>query len=234
MAKLKEEMLRECEARVKRNISFDRDKWIQAISVKSVTNSYLKEMILNYLVSEGYENAASTFASESGLDLGERNSELIKVKDRVRMALKVKDVSQVITALNEFNSELLLNNPELGLRLHLVTFCDLVQKEKFDDALEFIREKAEPFLEAGQYVDLIDEHMMLLVCKDIAKSPSAHLLSESRLLDLNTRINKELNERMDAELIVLMKLTKWMETRLNQKHKVPQLTNFAKLQFSLK
>lgn len=234
MSKVHEEMVRECEARVKRNVSFDRAKWIQAISVKSVTNSYLKEMILNYLVSEGYESAATKFAEESGLELGERNSELIKVKDKVRTALKARDISQVIQTLNEFSPQLLTSNPEIELRLHLVSFCQMVQIGEFDQALDFIREKAQHFMESGQHIDLIDEHMMLLLSKEPAKGPSGYLLNESRLLDLNTRINKELNERMDAELIVLMKLTKWMESRLNQKNKVPELTNFAKLQFSLK
>ena len=50
---------------------------------------------------------------------------------------------------------------------------------------------------------------------------------------MNTQINKELNERKEAEIIVMMKLMKWMEKRLNSGLKVPKLTSLSKLKFSL-
>ena len=227
------ELIREAEERSKRNNSFHNEQWLEAISVKTVTNPHLKEMILNYFISEGYESAAAQFAQEAGLGLGQRNIDLIRIKDRIRKALHQRKISEVVSELNQFDPTILQNNSELSLMLNLVTFCGLIQQQQFDEALLFIQEKAKPFLDANQHTALIEEHLLLLLFKDQSKGPAANLLTESRLLDLNTRINKELNQRMDAEIIILMKLMKWMEKRLNDKFKVPKLTNLSKLQFSL-
>ena len=228
-----QELVREAEERVKRNNSFDKDKWLAALSVKTISNPRLKEMILNYFVSEGYEAAAGCFAKEAGLDLGERNIEIIRIKDRIRQALQKKDVDQVKQELDQFNPEILAQNEEISLNLDLVTFRHMVQNQEFEKALDFIRSIGLPYLEKNKYTSLIEDHLLLLALKYLSKSPSADLLSDSKLLDLNTRINKELNQRMEAEIIVMMKLMKWMEKRLDANLKVPKLTNLSKLQFCL-
>lgn len=228
-----QELVREAEDRVKRNNSFNKDKWLAAISVKTVSNPRLKEMILNYFVSEGYETAAACFAKEAGLTLGERKIEIIRIKDRIRHSLQMKDVDKVKAELAQFNPEILAKNDELVLQLDLVTFRHMVQNQEFEDALEYIRKIGLPHLEKNQNVGLIEEHLLLLSLKDPSKSPSSELLMESRLLDLNSRINKELNHRMDPEIIAMMKLMKWMEKRLDSGVKVPKLQNLSKLQFSL-
>ena len=229
----KPELVRECEDRVRRNNSFDKEKWIKSISAKSVADGSLRSMILNYFISEGYESSAAMFAEEAGLVLGERNKEIIRIKDRVRQSLQDKQFDLVIEELNRYNSDLLQNNEEVMLNIQLLKYCDMIKKNEYDNALEFITEKTQGYLEKNKYTSLIEDHLLLIVMKDPMKSPSAHLLSESRVLDLNTRINKELNQRMDAEIIIMMKLMKWMEKRLNKNGKVPKLTNLSKLHFSV-
>lgn len=228
------ELVRNCQERVRRNNSFEKEKWLQAISVKEVTNPHLKEMILNYFISEGYESAAENFAQESGLNLGERNIEIIKTKDRIRSSLQNRDIESVIEKLDKLNPDILKNNVELKLSLELVNYCKLIQNGDYDSALEFMRQNMTGYMQDQKYSKLIEEHLLLLATKEPSKSPSSDLLSDSRLLDLNTKINKELNNRMDAELIVMMKLLKWMEKRLNTKNsKVPKLMNLSKLKFNL-
>lgn len=227
------ELIRECQARVKRNNSFNKDKWLGAIGIKTESNPHLKEMILNYFVSEGYETAAESFAKEASLKLGERNSEIIRIKDKIRTALQSRDIEQVKVELNTFSPALLKENTELLLHLDLIKFRNLVHLGQFEEALDFIRDITEDYLEQNKHVALIEEHLLLLALKDPSKGPSAHLLEESRILDLNTQINKELNERKEAEIIVMMKLMKWMEKRLNTSLKVPRLTNMSQLKFSL-
>lgn len=227
------ELVRECQERVKRNNSFNKDKWLSSIGIKTESNPYLKEMILNYFVSEGYETAAESFAKEAGLKLGQRNSEIIRIKDKIRIALQNREIEHVKTELNAFNPELLKQNTELLLHLDLINYRNLVQTGQFDEALDFIRDKTTEYLDQNKHVALIEEHLLLLTLKDWSKGPSASLLEESRILDLNTQINKELNERKEAEIIVMMKLMKWMEKRLNSGLKVPKLTSLSKLKFSL-
>lgn len=225
--------MREAEERVRRNNSFVKERWLAAISVKTESNPRLKEMILDYFVAEGYESAAECFAKEAGLPLGDRKVEIIRVKDRVRKALQARDVDSVKTELNQFNPDILARNEELALHLELVTFRRLVEAQDFDGALDFIRRVGMPYLERNQQTALIEEHLLLLSLREAAKTPAADLLSDSRLLDLNTRINRELNDRMDAEIIAMMKLMKWMEKRLDANLKVPKLLNLSKLQFGL-
>ena len=227
------DMIKEVKERVRRNNSFSVDKWMSSISVKTESNDHLKHMILNYFVSEGYESAANHFAKEAGLKLGERNVELIRIKDKIRLALHKRNVTEVIEELNKFDASILMNNELMTLQLDLVTFCGMIISLKFEEALDFIRDKAMTHLEAGEHIELIETHLQLLSMKDPMKSPAASLLSDGTILDLNTQINKELNQRLDAEIIALLKLVKWMERRLSAKMKVPKLANVSKLQFSL-
>lgn len=227
------ELVRECELRVKRNVSFEKEEWVKAISAKSVSDGRIRQMILNYFISEGYQSAAEMFAKESGLQLGRGNQEIIRIKDRIRSCLQRCSVAEVIEELDRFNPSILKDNEELLLNLHLVTYCRMIRSGDFEAALEFITEKAQKYMEENRFAPLIEDHLLLLVLKDPLKGPSAELLSESRILDLNTRINKELNQRMDAEIIVMMKLMKWMEKRLNQKGKVPRISDLSKLQFCI-
>ncbi|ORY81387.1 CTLH/CRA C-terminal to lish motif domain-domain-containing protein [Protomyces lactucae-debilis] len=86
------------------------------------SKSDLNNLVLNFLIIEGYESAAVKFAAEAGLQ-PKISTEHIHERVEIRTCIHRGEITQAIQLINELNPELLDTDPALHfmlLRLHLI------------------------------------------------------------------------------------------------------------------
>ncbi len=83
----------------------------------------INELIMNYLVVEGYKEGALKFQKEAGIQgkyyiniymcLAEMDHELIDARIEVRRMIENGDIEEAIKKVNNINPEIMETNPEL-------------------------------------------------------------------------------------------------------------------------
>ena len=117
----------------------------------------INKLVLNYLVIEGFKEAAEEFIQESGLneDDGEGINYLdlgsIDYRLKVRQSIQSGEISSAVRELNNFDPEILDNNPKVYFHLKLQEFLEMIRSfhgsqdlEKVMEAIEFARENLAP------------------------------------------------------------------------------------------
>ena len=98
---------------------------------------------MNYLVIEGYKDAAEKFMQESG----EKPSlDLASIEDRmkIREAVQQGNIMKAIELVNDLNPEILDTNPQLYFHLQQQSLIELIRDNKIEDALSFAQDELAP------------------------------------------------------------------------------------------
>jgi hypothetical protein len=98
---------------------------------------------MNYLVIEGYKDAAESFALECGL---KPNIDLESINDRmkIRTALQDGDVDSAMQQVNDLNVDILDSQPALLFQLQRQKLIELIRQGKVSEAIEFAQEELAP------------------------------------------------------------------------------------------
>eukprot|EP00126_Sphaerothecum_destruens_P009420 Sdes_comp20502_c0_seq6m14983 len=103
----------------------------------------LNKLVMNYLVIEGYKDAAEKFMKESGeapsLDLAS-----IEERMKIREAVQHGNISRAIELVNDLNPEILDMNPQLYFHLQQQTLIELIRENRIEEALNFAQEELAP------------------------------------------------------------------------------------------
>ena len=81
-----------------------RPEWEKKLAEVSVKKEDLNKLVMNYLVIEGYKDAAEKFSRESGIS---PNIDLTSIEDRmnIRNAIQSGDVDGAIEKVNDLDPE---------------------------------------------------------------------------------------------------------------------------------
>lgn len=99
----------------------------------------LNELILNYLIVEGYESSALRFAQEIGFDFkdqGHHNKSItnglqsIKQRNEIKKLLNGGEIALIIDKLNEYYPFLLENNDLLYFKILLLNLVEVIKKHR--------------------------------------------------------------------------------------------------------
>ncbi|KAJ1677807.1 hypothetical protein EV182_005396, partial [Spiromyces aspiralis] len=99
----------------------------------------LNRLVMNYLVIEGYKDAAEKFKEETNLET-DIDSMSIEDRMRIRFAVQNGDVPEAIRRINDVNPELLEADPKLFFRLQQQHLIELIRQGNIDKALEFAQD----------------------------------------------------------------------------------------------
>ncbi|CAN0234963.1 unnamed protein product [Discosporangium mesarthrocarpum] len=89
--------------------SINSTKWKEMVRQKEVPRQYLNELVMEYLVTEGYRDAAMHFQQESGTEPG---VDLRTVEERVqiRKAVMAGELAKAMGMANDMNTMVLNRN----------------------------------------------------------------------------------------------------------------------------
>jgi hypothetical protein len=129
-----------------------KEEWEKKLSEVKIRKEDMNKLVMNFLVTEGYVEAAEKFQMESGtqpdIDLG-------TITDRmaVRKAVQCGQVEDAIEKVNDLNPEILDTNPQLFFHLQQQRLIELIRSGQVEEALEFAQEELAPRGEENVYLD---------------------------------------------------------------------------------
>jgi len=204
-----------------------------------LNRSQMNALIMDYMVAEGFKEAANSFKTEAGIEMariaGEpENPELLDERIRVRSAIEEGHITEAIKLLNEYYPELLDGNRVLYFKLQLQQLIELIRNQQVDDALAFAQDQLsvdEDFLQLQE----LERTLALLAFDSPETSPYADLLQLAHRQQLASEVNESIlkeqsgsNDDSKPQLVTLIKLLMWTQGELEKKKvKFPKMTDLA-------
>ncbi|KAI9481469.1 MAG: CTLH/CRA C-terminal to lish motif domain-containing protein [Benjaminiella poitrasii] len=214
----------------KKNIP--KDEWEQRLAKVKVNKQDLNQLVMNYLVVEGYKDAAEQFSLESGLA---PTVDLQSIQERmdIRHAIQSGDVDTAIDLVNDLNPEILDTNPHLFFHLQQQRLIELIRSKSFEEALEFASEEMAPRGEEHpEFLEELERTMALLAFQDSIDSPVQDLLLPSQrqktASELNAAILMSQSQEKDPKLPSLIRMLDWSQRQLDERMIYPRIQDWVK------
>ncbi|KAJ2783433.1 hypothetical protein H4R18_001698 [Coemansia javaensis] len=207
------------------------EEWEAKMAEVPIAKSDLNQLIMNYLIIEGYKDAAEKFSEESGLthsvDLGS-----IEERMQIRFAVQSGDIKAAIERVNDLNPDLLDTDPRLYFHLQQQQLIELIRQGKAEEALEFAQEELAPHGEEHPELLRELERTMALLAFDVGgDSPLAGLLDFSHRQKTANELNAALlaahSQPREPKLPALLQLLAWSQEQLDEKANYPRINNIV-------
>ncbi|GAB4821825.1 hypothetical protein N2152v2_008871 [Parachlorella kessleri] len=207
------------------------EDWAKKLAAVKVKKEDMNRLVMNFLVTEGYVDAARAFESESGtspgLDLG-----AITDRMEIRKAVQSGEVEEAIERTNDLDPEILEEKADLFFHLQQQRLIELVRAGKVEEALAFAQEFLAPCGEENPaFLEELERTVTLLVFEDVKDSPLADLMEPSQrhktASELNAAILASQSQEKESRLPNLLKLLVWTQQQLDEKAAYPRIIDLA-------
>ncbi|CAO1620885.1 unnamed protein product [Parajaminaea phylloscopi] len=196
-------------------------EWELRLNEVSVSKDDLNRLVMDYLVIEGYKDAAQCFSNETGLS-PQVDLESIQNRMTIRAAIQRGDIEDAIGRVNELDPEILDTNPLLFFHLQQQRLIELIRAGNIREALQFASEELAPRGEEFPHLLPELERTMALIAFDLPASDGqaagaliapphiSELLSPSQKLktaaELNAAILASQSQGCDPKLPQMLRL----------------------------
>ncbi|KAL0407360.1 UNVERIFIED_CONTAM: protein GID8 [Sesamum latifolium] len=217
-----------------------RADWEKKLNDVKVRKEDMNKLVMNFLVTEGYVEAAEKFRLESGT---EPDIDLATITDRmaVKKAVQSGNVEDAIEKVNDLNPEILDTNPQLFFHLQQQRLIELIRNGKVEEALEFAQEELAPRGEenvirlihhfSSRLFRRVGEDHCTACFKDVSNCPVGELLDISQRLKTASEVNAAIltsqSHEKDPKLPSLLKMLIWVQTQLDEKASYPRINNLS-------
>eukprot|EP00128_Syssomonas_multiformis_P018944 Colp12_sorted_trinity150504_noHs@13903 len=207
------------------------EEWESKLSAVKINKSDLNKLVMNYLVIEGYKDAAERFMQESG---EVPNIELSSIEERMRIrrAIQAGSIEEAIELVNDLNPEILDTNAQLFFHLQQQRLIELIREGKIEEALDFAMQELAPRGEENpQFLEELERTMALLAFERNSANPVGHLLEQPQrqktASEVNAAILASQCQEKDPKLPTLLKMLVWAQNQLDEKMQYPRMDNIA-------
>lgn len=207
------------------------EDWQRKLGAVQVHKEDMNRVVMNFLVTEGYVDAARVFERESGTGPG---VDLDQITDRmdIRKAVQSGDVEQAIERVNDLDPEILEEQQGLFFHLQQQRLIELIRQGQLAEALHFAQEFLAPRGEDHpELLEELERTVALLVFEDVKASPLADLMDVSQrqktASELNAAILASQSQEAEPKLPNLLKLLVWAQKQLDEKAVYPRIDNLV-------
>ncbi|KAG6754819.1 hypothetical protein POTOM_040617 [Populus tomentosa] len=237
--------LAEIEAMATSKKVIPREEWEKKLNDVKIRKEDMNKLVMNFLVTEGYVDAAEKFQMESGTE----HIDLATITDRmaVKKAVQCGNVEDAIEKVNDLNPEILDTNPQLFFHLQQQRFIELIRNGKVEEALEFAQEELAPRGEENQsFLEELERTVALLAFEDVSNCPVGGLLDISQRLKTASEVNAAILTSQSREkgwwisflfllflvcsypkLPNLLKMLLWAQNQLDEKAVYPRINDLS-------
>lgn len=208
-----------------------RDEWERRLAEVRIRKEDMNRLVMNFLVTEGYVDAAARFHMESGtspeIDLG-----TITERMAVRNAVQAGNVEDAIDKVNDLNPEILDTNPTLYFHLQQQRLIELIRGGHIEEALQFAQEELAPRGEENhQFLEELERTLALLAFEDVKGSPVGDLLETAQrhktASELNAAILTSQSHEKEPKLPSLLKMLVWAQGQLDERVAYPRMSDLT-------
>lgn len=197
-----------------------KEEWLMRLSQFPFKQSDMNRLIMNYLVTEGFKEAAEKFQLEAGL---EPSVELSSLDDRIliREAVQNGRIQEATHLVNQLHPELLDNDRYLFFHLQQLQLIELIRAGKIEEALTFAQTKLS---EAGEDIpealNELERTLALLAFEKPQNSPFSELLEQSHRQKVASELNAAILKSEHCEdstprVMYLLKMIIWAQSKLD-------------------
>ncbi|KAL8832302.1 MAG: hypothetical protein Q9191_000356 [Dirinaria sp. TL-2023a] len=194
----------------------------------------LNGLVMDYLISEGYPDAAAKFAKEANVS-SRVDVDTVHERVEIRNLIYREKIQEAIEKINEINPQLLDQDPNLHFALLRLQLIELIRK-----CLAKAPNDEQEFLAAQQFAEIhlgprapaspetladLESTMLLLLFPSDKPIPekAAKVLDPQLRVDIATRVNEAIlestGERTKARLFDLVRLRAWSEEKAREMKK---------------
>lgn len=191
----------------------------------------LNEIVMDYLVTEGFKDAAEKFSEEADLKMTqvtgssgeEESSVLMDQRIDVRHAIEEGKILEAVCLINKYYPLLFHEHGDLYFKLQQQHLIELIRKKNDSAAIQFAQEELDF---DAEYFDsnAVERTLALLAFDKPETSPYADLLQIAHRQHLASEINNailkvQMGERdiTKPTLMTLIKLCYWSQSQLDKK-----------------
>lgn len=209
-----------------------KEEWQSRLETFPFKQEDINKLVMNYLVTEGFKEAAEKFQVESGVtptvDLNSLDNRIL-----IREAVQNGFIQEATHLVNKLHPELLDNDRYLYFHLQQLHLIELIRAGKIEEALTFAQTQISEAGESNpEVLNELERTLALLAFEKPQNSPFADLLDQTHrqkvASELNAAILKmEHQEQSSPRMINILKLILWAQAELDKNTKYPKMVDLA-------
>jgi len=199
-----------------------REEWMEKIGDIRVPRAAMNKLVMNYLVTEGFKDAAERFQEEAGVSAGQ-DLGMLDNRINIRDSIQAGKIEEAISLVNHLHPQLLDNDRYLLFHLQQQHLIELIREQKIEEALQYAAEHlAERGEEDSAVLQELERTLALLAFDDPTSCPFADLLAPAHRQQVASQLNAailraEHAESTQSKLAVSLKMLLWAQEELDKK-----------------
>lgn len=194
--------------------------WMSRLETLPLSRTDMNSLVMDYLVTEGYKDAAQLFMEEAGVK-SSVNLDTMSDRIKIREAMDQGNIDLVTQMVNDFDPELLDMKPTLYFHLQQQKLIELIRSKNIEEALLFAQTELAPHGEEHpEVLTELERTMSLFAFADPETSPFGDLLKPCQkhkvASELNSAILESQNQQTTTNLHTLLKILLWSQDMLSQ------------------
>uniref|UniRef100_A0A090XEN2 Putative lish motif-containing protein n=1 Tax=Ixodes ricinus TaxID=34613 RepID=A0A090XEN2_IXORI len=192
-----------------------REEWLQRLEGVHIQRADMNRLIMNYLVTEGFKEAAEKFKLESGVT-SPVDLDSLDERIRIRDCIQQGRVLEAVALLNDIRPELLDNDRYLLFHLQQQHLIELIRDGRTEEALAYAQDHlSERGEENPQVLSELERTLALLAFEE---PHDESLRRPCCTLRTGTKVASEVNAALledqhspRPQLAVLLRLLLWAQ-----------------------
>nr|CAB3249015.1 glucose-induced degradation protein 8 homolog [Phallusia mammillata] len=215
----------------------NKNKWVDEIENIHIESAVMNRLVMDYLVAEGFKEAAEKFEEEAGVTTG-TSLDALNARIKIRDAILAGSVEAAVSSINDLHPELLDDNRVLLFYLQLQRLIELIREKRTEEALDFAQmQLSERGEDNPECLADMEQALALLAFDKPEESPFADLLQPAQRHRVWSHVNRAImdheNNLSSPRLANLVKLLWYSQDQLDKKKtKYPKMTDIAKGEIS--
>ncbi|MFH4978622.1 hypothetical protein AB6A40_005331 [Gnathostoma spinigerum] len=194
----------------------------QNISSGEIPSADMKSLVVDYLISEGYREAAELLCADSGLPFPKDAVENLDARMMIRDAIISGNIPDAIQRINSLVPTLLDDNPLLHIQLLQQNLIELIRQHKVEESLKFSEEfLAEKCDEHPEMREKLAETFALLIYDKPETSQFGSLMDISHRQMVAAAVNgavlKASNKPAAPRIEGLFRMIVWAQQQLSKR-----------------
>jgi len=191
------------------------------MAAQDFTKAQMNDIVLDYLIKEGFKEAAEAFAAEANIEL--QTEKLAGIDERLAIQTSIisGDIMEAIKAINDLNSDLLDENADINFQLKQQHVIELIRTGNKEGALQFAQLYLSEHGDDPTRRQATEKTLMLLCFDTFDACPVKELLSESKRQklaeDVNSAILLSQDREPNSKLAKAVQILDWAQGSLDDR-----------------